>query len=388
VAALGAAAPARSFLISSLGAPTARQVAEAGVDVATVQPLELPRLAAELDRGGFDAVVLALPGDTCQVALQLMARHTFGAVRPVVVAGWVGVILRGAIAGLAERVGADMILANSPHDADWFRGVLTALGRDPACLVETRLPFLAPREPRPADLPFTVVFAAQPGIPAGREDRLYLVRRLVAHARSHPDREVILKVRGLPGERLTHVEPHPYHRLARDAGADQTPNFKVVAGPMREMLARADLLLTVSSTAAVEAIHAGIPTGILADFGLVENTGVAFYIDSGCVVSMDQIDAGASPAARPEWRVAQGLAPDAPPPPPSLADRLAALVAADRGPIEPLYNESFAPAYLRGLARRSRAPGAGRRVLRRAARVAYRAGVDRVAPALRSLTGW
>ncbi|MDR3106817.1 MAG: hypothetical protein LBU05_01260, partial [Bifidobacteriaceae bacterium] len=349
---------------------------------------------------------------------------------PVLISGYVGVILHRAVEGLAWRIGSDMILANSPHDAARFRAVLAALGRDPAAIVETRLPFLAPPTPEPAHepgraheperahepgratrsgratdseratgpeqatepepstapeqgtgRPYTVTFAAQPSIPAAKADRVYLVRRLVNHARRHPDRRVILKVRALPGERITHAEPYPYHVIAKRLGAEAVPNFSIQAGPMSQVLARTDLLLTVSSTAAVESIHLGIATGILTDFGIEEATGLPFYLGSGCLVAMDQVDAGAAPLAHADWSSEHGLA--GPAPQPSAAERLAEMIESTPGPVTPLYNRSFSPAYLSRLLASRANPGGG--VIERAARAAYRAGVDVVAPALRSL---
>ena len=73
--------------------------------------------------------------------------------------------------------------------------------------------------------------------------------RLIAHARSHPDQPVLLKVRGLAKERLTHPEPYPYQGLVEAVKAPLPANFAVVAGPMDDALDRTGVLVTVSSTA-------------------------------------------------------------------------------------------------------------------------------------------
>jgi hypothetical protein len=387
---LGAGVPAASFLVPSPGQPNARQLAEAGVTPSAVEAIGLDQLPDRLMRGGFDAAVLALPGGAAQLVLRgLASLANAQARRPVIVTGYVGVVLHRPVEGLALRIGSDIILVNSPHDAVLFSSVLSALGRDPAAIVETRLPFLAPPVAEDQataageERPYTVTFAAQPGIPATRADRDYIVRRLLTHARINPQRRVILKVRGLPGERLTHPEPYPYPAIARRLGAAGVANFHLQAGPMRRILAITDLLLTVSSTAAVEAIHAGLATGILTDFGLREDYGLPFYLGSGCLLAMDQVDGGAAPQASGTWAQNHGLT--GPAPGPGANGRLAALLAADLGPVEPLYDDSFAPAYLRTLAAgmAGRSPSGG--IVQRAAQAAYRAGVNVVAPALRSL---
>jgi len=50
---------------------------------------------------------------------------------------------------------------------------------------------------------------------------------------------------------------------------------------MAPVLDRNDLCLTVSSTAAVEAMHRGIPTGILVDLGVRELLANQLFLGSG-----------------------------------------------------------------------------------------------------------
>ena len=78
-------------------------------------------------------------------------------------------------------------------------------------------------------------------------------------------------------------------------------SFRLAAGDMGEVLSRTDLLVTVSSTAAVEAIHRGIPTAILTDFGIRESLGNAHFLGSGCLAAFDDLDAGAHPVADGRW---------------------------------------------------------------------------------------
>ncbi|MDR1393104.1 MAG: hypothetical protein LBJ62_03935 [Bifidobacteriaceae bacterium] len=424
VAALGQALPAACFLVPSLGPPSGRQLREAGVDPSRIEPIDLPKLTQRLTGGGFDAAVLALPGSSVQLVLQAVAswqaaRPGLAAARPALVTGYVGVILHRPVEGLALRAGSDIVLANSPHDAVRFRSALTAMGADPAAVVETRLPFLVGPPARHEPSRYTVTFAAQPGIPAVRTDRAYIASRLVSYARRHPEHDVIFKLRGLPGERLTHPEPYPYGPLLRRAaggasgasrgstgaaggasgmyrgstGMTRGPkevsgwpvNLSLQAGPMRQVLARTDLLLTVSSTAAAEAIHAGIATGVLTDFGLGEDYGVPFYLGSGCLVSFGQVDAGAAPLADPVWAAAHGLDPAVPPAGPSPAERLAFLLESGLAPLAPVYTESSAPVYLASLAQRTPAQRIAAGPVQRAARAAYRTGISVIAPALRRL---
>lgn len=79
---------------------------------------------------------------------------------------------------------------------------------------------------------------------------------------------------------------------------------------MGEVLDRTDLLVTVSSTAALEALHRRIPTALLTDLGVREALGNHHFTGSGCLASWDQLDAGHLPKADEEWVARQGVAAD------------------------------------------------------------------------------
>ncbi|MDT9683204.1 hypothetical protein RND61_14135 [Streptomyces sp. TRM76323] len=401
------------YALRGRATPTARQLAEAGLGT----PREVT--GAEFLRAvrdeAYDVVVLALVGGTVQALLHGLARATPRR-RPVVVTGYVGVVYEKLTDGLLLRHGADVVLANSPYDARRFRAVYEGVGADASAVVEAALPFLGGAPHRPVPGRHTVVFAAQPSVPASRADRLYLLRRLAGHARLHPGREVLLKLRSKPGEHTTHIEELPYQKLARTLPLP--PNLRLVYGNMGEILDRTDLLVTVSSTAALEALHRGVPTAVLTDLGVREALGNHHFVGSGLLTSWDRIDAGHRPVPDPAWLTDQGVAPTGPardggavPPGEAVRDPDAAFAAARRRvadllardvlpPIAPYYTATTAPGYLPGVLARHRldtdtpAPGApvargARRLLRDAARGAargaYRHGVQHVAPLIRRL---
>lgn len=356
--------------------------------------------------------MLACVGGAVQAMLHGLGRAWQGAERrPVVVTGYVGVVYEKLADGLLLRHGADVVLANSRHDADRFREVYRGVGADGGSVVECALPFLGgDRYRRDGDTgtqhPYTVVFAAQPSVPENRADRTYLLRRAVEHARRHPDREVLIKLRSKPGEHTTHIEELPYQKLATKAPGGLPANCRLVYGNMGEVLDRTDLMVTVSSTAALESLHRGIPTAVLTDLGVREVLGNHHFLGSGCLASWDELDAGHRPEPDADWLARQGVA--------AAGDyeqafdaaraRVTALRTADRlPPLTPYYTARTAPGYLPGILARHGldphgAPVAGhtdapeetgglrrvaRETVREAARGAYRHGVQRVAPAIR-----
>lgn len=479
------------LLLRGRATPTPRQLAEVGVEVNSLREIGGARfvrtvMAAETGEAGgadeagpgpgpgsgsgsegragagvggrrrYDVVVLACVGGAVQSMLHALAHaaahagpsaagdvaaHTDGdgdvardgsarhVRRPVLVTGYVGVVYEKLADGLLLRHGADVVLANSRYDAERFRSVYEGVGAGADSVCEVALPFLggAPYQPPHGQRPFTVVFAAQPSVPAGRADRRYLLRRAAEHARAHPEREVLVKLRSKPGEHTTHIEEQPYQKLAARLPGGLPSNCRLVYGNMGEQLDRSDLLVTVSSTAALESLHRGVPTAVLTDLGVREVLGNHHFLGSGCLASWDELDAGRLPEADPEWTARQGVHPVGDASGAYGSDgtqtsyarafdgaraRVAELVARDQLPLPaPYYRRTTAPGYLPGvLARygfaadgapldgaaadagpeeasglRQAVGGAVRGAVRDVARRAYRHGVQRVAPVIRRM---
>ncbi|MBL1081344.1 hypothetical protein JK359_05015 [Streptomyces actinomycinicus] len=394
------------YLLRGRATPTARQLQEVGVQADSlreVTSVEFLRAMSEDSEDRYDILVLALVGGGVQAMLHGLRAAWGSGKRPVVVTGYVGVVYEKLADGLLLRHGADLVLANSRHDADRFRAVYEGVGADASSVTEVALPFLGGEPYTGEHDPYTVVFAVQPSVPDNRRDRGYLLDRLIEHARKHPEREVLLKLRSKPGEHTTHIEELPYQKLAQ--GKDLPANFKLVYGHMGEVLDRTDLLVTVSSTAALEALHRRIPTAVLTDLGVREVLGNHHFTGSGCFASWDQLDAGHRPVPDEEWVARQGVVADG-----SYAnafdtarERIAKLLDRPGGlpPLTPYYTPETAPGYLPGILARhhlgpdgaplpgapaaDKAPGPVRQIVRRAARGAYRHGVQRVAPVIRRM---
>ncbi|MFI5725818.1 DUF6716 putative glycosyltransferase [Streptomyces cyaneofuscatus] len=397
------------LLLRGRATPTPRQLAEVGevgIEAEKVREVTAVEFLHTVRDEGYDVVVLALVGGGVQAMLHGLAALDLPR-RPVIVTGYVGVVYEKLADGLLLRHGADVVLANSAHDAERFRAVYEGVGADASAVTEAALPFLGGAPYRAEEGRDTVVFAAQPSVPASRADRTYLLRRLVEHARLHPRREVLLKLRSKPGEHTTHIEELPYQKLAQKVPGGLPPNFRLVYGHMGEVLDRTDLLVTVSSTAALESLHRRIPTAVLTDLGVREPLGNHHFVGSGLLTSWDRLDGGYRPRPDGEWLSGQGVAADG-----SYSaayDTARAKVAelldgSQLPPLAPYYTPATAPGYLPGiLARHHLAPdgtplpgaaapqepgrvrGAVRETVRNAARGAYRHGVQRVAPVIRRM---
>jgi hypothetical protein len=261
------------------------QIAAAGgFDVESVSWSEL------IERSlASDVVVCGLSGPfTLRFTVDLAARAQQRSTGPVVVTGWVGVIIEKITAGYLDRVGADVVAVNCVDDLEHFVTVAEQLGLSADNLVLSGLPIL-PSTPRPTRSgPIRrVLFADQPTVPGPAAERAYLYRRLIDYASAHPDREVLLKPRHRPGEDTFHtMKHHPEDLLA---GVARPANFRLDYTPISEILPTVDLLLTMSSTACLEAVAAGSRVGLLLDLGVHERYGNHVFLTSGLLRTFDQL---------------------------------------------------------------------------------------------------
>ena len=304
----------------------------------------------------YDVVVLALVGGGVQAMLHGLARVWQGArTRPVVVTGYVGVVYEKLADGLLLRHGADVVLANSRQDAERFRAVYEGVGADASAVTEVRAAVPRRGALRGDDDPYTVVFAAQPSVPGqprGPDVPAAAARR---HARRHPEREVLLKLRSKPGEHTTHIEELPYQKLvpaARPAG-QLPPGVRAHGRGPRPHRPAGDRQLHRRAGVAAPP-H---PDRVLTDLGVREALGNHHFVGSGCLASWDQLDAGHLPAPDEEWVARQGVAAGhlrtgrTPTAFDAARERIAELLDRPGGlpPLTPYYTPATAPGYLPGI---------------------------------------
>lgn len=257
--------------------PSPRQLraalAGSGFTDGSVEAVDLDELEERLARTRPDVVLLALRGPLVRVVAPIIGRRPD---RPVLVSGFPGLTIPAEPKAIVYREQVDLIVLHSRREVREFRANAERLGVAIEFVLAT-LPFLpdgvvtdVAADPHRTDL----VFAAQAKVPAEREDRVRLLGWLAAAARRHPHRRVVVKVRARRGEAQTHAEAFDYAELLDDAevrrelGGTLPPNLVVEDGPMAAHLARAAGLVTVSSTAVLEAVAAGLPVLLVDEFGV------------------------------------------------------------------------------------------------------------------------
>ncbi len=290
-------------LIESDVSATDRQVDIALLHTAfegrTVRRLSLRGLVDLIRTEQPDGVFVSTRGPVAEVVIsELLAlgRST----RPVLLTGLPGISIPAKWKGIFLRAQADVFVLHSHREVAAYRELALTHGVEPAFALAT-LPFLtdtateSPAEPAPRT---RVVFAAQATVPADRGDRLRILSWLRTLANRHRDLDVVIKVRGLAGDPQTHHEHYPFDTLLTGPTPD---NLRVATGSMAVHLGHAAGLVTVSSTAAIEAIAAGVPVILLDDFGVDPALINTVFEGSGLLASKDDLMAARFRHPNPDW---------------------------------------------------------------------------------------
>ncbi|MBT0994582.1 hypothetical protein KIN34_09815 [Cellulomonas sp. DKR-3] len=250
-----------------------------------------------------DVVLVATTGPAAEHVLRLLARLPY---RPVVVTGLPGMSLPATPTALRYRSTADLFVVHSHHERTAFTNLADELGdgvQVRSRFVVCRLPFLAPGSPVPDTAPLhRVVFAPQAKFPVDEPDRVAILRALGELALARPDLDVVIKLRGLAGDAQTHRERWPFDELAREhAEVPGVPAVRVATGPLHDHLTPGTALVTVSSTAVLEALALGLRALVIGDFGIGDENLTGVYADSGLVGSLADVAAGRVATADPAW---------------------------------------------------------------------------------------
>lgn len=293
------AVDAEVVLVDTPILPTPEQVADAVVGSSwegrQIRVVPRAEVAAEIARHRPDIVLGSATGPVvAQVFASAVRLGRRAGSRPGLVSGLPGMGLPATAKGARYRRLTDMFIAHSVAEAAAYERAYAEAGV-PAEVVLGRLPMLgSPGVPCRTDAPAvdTLVFAPQAKVPEGLADRTAIIAGLASVAEAHPGTRVIVKGRSRPGEQETHHEHHPYHRILTDLRAAGTPGaaaVEVAYGPVEDFLVPGSALLTVSSTAALESIDRGIPTGLISDFGFSTGLLNAVFEDSGACMSLAEL---------------------------------------------------------------------------------------------------
>jgi len=239
-------------------------LAGSGLAAARVERVAYAGLAARLAQLRPDAVLLGARGPLVRVLAREIAQLE---PRPVLVTGLPGISIPATRKAVVYRMQCDLFVVHSRREVREFGALSARTGYAHRYALAT-LPFARGAAASSDRAPGTdLVFATQAKVPAEREQRLRVARLLLAAAEADATRRVVVKLRAAAGEHQTHVEQDGYPELLASLGP-LPANLVTSTEPMGTALASAEGLVTVSSTAAIEAIALGIPVIALDLFGV------------------------------------------------------------------------------------------------------------------------
>jgi hypothetical protein len=258
--------------------------------------------------GCCDALVLGLDGQRSrQILLELQRRWHSKLNRPLLVSAYPGILFRHQLEGMMDRSGADLLCLNSSTDFETYALGCEALGIDASNAVVTGLPILWDLAPR-LQVPdrASIVFFEQPSIPANPLQRRYLCTQLLRLAECWPDHQVIFKPRTSSLESTLHRSHGEMTKLISKL-ATRVDNLRISLQPAQRLLRQSGCAITISSSAALEAMAMGVSTRIVADLGVNESLGNHYFAGSGALADFDAIAADPfTPKHNSEWLASRG----------------------------------------------------------------------------------
>ena len=295
LSALGPEWDCRVVLVRTPIAPPSEQVAAAtfGTSFENQNIEVVTRSALNFDSLHEHIIFAAATGPGVSELFTKLLRSKANAVRPAaLISALPGVAYPATTKGWGYRRSADAFIVHSHAEAREFSFLAEQeSGHRPDILV-SKLPFL-----KTAGFPIslqgpitTVVFAAQAKVPVEISERTSILLALDRIKCLNPQVRVIVKLRARAGEPQTHAEAHPFDTLWASLVAEGKVgqgHVEFLTGAMDKVLVPGSALLTVSSTAALEAVDRGLPVLVLTDFGLNDQMLNSVFRGSGLLGTLD-----------------------------------------------------------------------------------------------------
>lgn len=282
---------------------TPEQVSDLGISK-PVRMVDLKQLCRSGEILNYDVVLSCLEGLSTRRLVHYLVEH--GDQRPYVVCVYPGLILRYAYDGFSMRAAADQLWLNSKRDVKAYTAMGKSFGLEVsnarlfgnASLLETVV-----REEN-AEKSGPIVFFEQAVIPRFYEERKYLVSELCTLARRFPERQLLVKARAAGKKATLHRAWHAIEDLLQEhaeIGKQIPDNLHLTEEKAHVLLGKAAHCITVSSTVAVEALYANVPTTILSDFGAHDDYGLQYFYGSGLLRSFKEFDLVPSNNLSQQW---------------------------------------------------------------------------------------
>ncbi len=259
-----------------------------------------------LRRSDYDWVVLSAENTSCRRFFEILQHTEFLGGRPLIATIYPGILFRHHHDGFSARMPADLVILNSKKDHQCFNALRRAYGDfqdnnsfdlGPVTVIGS-LGFEFAPERR------NVIFFDQPSVPRTREEKFHIFEELSRLSELHPHLDFCVKLRVGPKDATLHKGGQGTLAYLNDFNRKLAPGRRpliLVDGSPRALIAGSLLVLSVSSTALVEALACGCPAMALADFGIDEDYGVSYFVGSGISGLMENLDPANPPIVSNAW---------------------------------------------------------------------------------------
>jgi hypothetical protein len=291
----------RSWESSQLLIENPAMPSDAQIRAASSRPVEVLTHAALVRRIRLDCPDAVLLACTGPVVAALTAQRVFwGRTRPVLITGLPGISVPATRRAVTYRAACDLFLLHSKREVAEFTEI--AARRAPQLNFGLALlPFLPAHTQRVvanSERGPDLVFGAQAKVPVERADRETILLALADAGCA------VVKLRAWSEERQTHKETWSYPEIMNDLvarGRLSVDAVGFVGGSIPDALRASHGFVTVSSTAALEAMAMKQPTLIISDFGVSAEMINVVFEGSGCLGTLDDLRSGQLFHPDPAW---------------------------------------------------------------------------------------
>ncbi|MFT4303205.1 MAG: DUF6716 putative glycosyltransferase [Candidatus Woesearchaeota archaeon] len=222
----------------------------------------------------------------------------FKSKRPLLICSHVGIILRNIDIDLLNRCGVDILITNSKKAFNDMSYLSKKYHLKIKILI-TKIPFIETRKKKVNNIIKTILFAEQSDIPETLDERNYLCEKLIELADRQPKCKILIKIRRKKNEDNVHKTTYHLEDILKNKKIPK--NLIITYSPIQELIKKTDLMITISSTAAIESIAYGVKTYIITDFGINTKYGTSYFKGSNIFSNLDNIFNSTNKNIPSEW---------------------------------------------------------------------------------------
>lgn len=253
----------------------------------------------EINWKGYQIVYLGLTVKGIKSFVDYRNRNRLGGLK--IISGYPGLVFNGVYEGMLYRSLCDFVLLNSHKDLKKYCQLKENFEITNGIPLLYGYPFLDSFSQHSQRTKKNILFIEQSIIPFKFKERLYLCQELIELAKAMPDYDVLVSLRCKKDERTLFKCRYHFEDLFGDLNAKDISNLKITYEDVHSLIDQSEIVITVSSTAILQAVFQNKKTYILSDFGCQDRYGTPFFLGSGLIASFEEIKKGCIKKANSIW---------------------------------------------------------------------------------------